>query len=59
MEDGIIWSNVPRKIPKRILLSLIKNYHVGDINFFWKDISENAVIRTQNFYNLSSKKIKL
>ena len=59
VEDGIIWSNVPRKIPKRILLSLIKNYHVGDINFFWKDISENAVIRTQNFYNLSSKNIKL
>ena len=53
--DGIVWSNVPRKIPKRLLFSLVKNYHVGDINFFWKDISENAVIRTENFYNNSSK----
>ena len=54
--DGIVWSNVPRKVPKRLLLSLIKNYHVGDINFFWKDISENAVIRTKNFFN---KKLKM
>ena len=59
IEDGIIWSNVPRKIPNRILLSLIKNYHVGDINFFWKDISDNAEVRVKNFYNLSSEKIKM
>ena len=59
VEDGIIWSNVPRKIPNRILLSLIKNYHVGDINFFWKDISENAEVRVENFYNFSSKNIKM
>ncbi len=57
--DGIVWSNVPRKIPKRLLLSLMRNYHVGDINFFWKDISENAVIRTQNFYNKSTKMLKM
>ena len=57
--DGIVWSNVPKKIPKRILLSLVKNYHIGDINFFWKDISENAVIRTKNFYNNSSKMLKM
>ena len=59
LEDGIVWSNVPRKIPNRLALSLIKNYHAGDINFFWKDISENAVMRTNNFYNLNSKNIKL
>ncbi len=59
VEDGIIWSNVPRKIPNRIVLSLIKNYHVGDINFFWKDISENAVTRVENFYNFSEKNIKM
>ena len=57
--DGIVWSNVPRKIPKRLLFSLVKNYHVGDINFFWKDISENAVIRTKNFFNKNSKKLKM
>ena len=57
--DGIVWSNVPRKVPKRLLLSLIKNYHVGDINFFWKDISENAVIRTKNFLNKNSEMSKM
>ena len=57
--DGIVWSNVPRKIPKRLFLSFMKNYHVGDINFFWKDISEKAVIRTKNFFNKNSKKLKM
>ena len=57
--DGIVWSNVPRKIPKRVLLSFMKNYHIGDINFFWKDISENAVIRTKNFFNKNSKMLKM
>ena len=57
--DGIVWSNVPRKIPKRLLFSFVKDYHIGDINFFWKDISENAVLRTENFYNNSSKMLKM
>ena len=34
------------------LLKLMRNYHFGDVNIFWKDISENAKIRVENFYNL-------
>jgi len=51
--DGIVWSNVPRKVPKRILLSLVKNYHIGDINFFWKDISENSKIRVKKWLQMN------
>jgi hypothetical protein len=28
---------------------LKKNYHIGDINLFWKDIKENSELRTQNW----------
>ena len=45
--DGILWSSLP-KIKNRFLLSFIKDYHFADINLFWKDIEENAVLRTQN-----------
>jgi len=43
--DGMLWASVP-KVPKRIFLSFIKNYHFADINLFWKDIQQNAVDRT-------------
>ena len=46
--DGMIWSTVP-KIPKRFLLSFVKNYHFADINLFWKDIEKNAVDRVNAF----------
>jgi hypothetical protein len=48
--DGMIWSSVPR-IPKRFLLSFVKNYHFADINLFWGNIEENAVVRTQAWLN--------
>ena len=44
--DGLIWSSVP-KIPKRFFLSFVKNYHFADINLFWKDIEQNAVLRAE------------
>jgi len=44
MIDGMIWASLP-KVPKRFFMSFIKNYHAFDINLFWKDISENAVLR--------------
>ena len=40
-------------IKGNLLLKLIRNYHFGDVNIFWKDISENAKIRVENFYNLT------
>jgi len=44
MIDGMIWASLP-KVPKRFFMSFIKNYHAFDINLFWKDISENSVLR--------------
>ena len=48
--DGMVWATVPR-VPKRFFMSFIKNYHAFDINLFWKDISENAELRTQKWLN--------
>ena len=31
----------------------IKNYHFADINLFWKDIQENALIRTDNWFKIN------
>ena len=50
--DGLLWSSVPVGIEGGIALRLIKNYHFGDVNLFWKDISENAKLRVNSFYNL-------
>lgn len=46
LTDGMLWSTVP-KVPKRLLLSFVKNYHFADINLFWADIQKNAVHRTE------------
>ena len=46
--DGLVWSTNP-KFPMRFFMSFMKNYHVGDINLFWKDIQENAVLRTNTW----------
>ena len=48
--DGMVWAAVP-KVPKRFFMSFIKNYHAFDINLFWKDISDNAVLRTEAWLN--------
>ncbi len=49
VSDGILWSTVP-KIPGRIFLSFVKNYHYADINLFWLDISENARKRVYQWH---------
>ncbi len=46
--DGMIWSTLPR-FPLRIFLMFKKNYHVGDVNLFWKDIQENAELRVDSW----------
>ena len=38
INDGLIWSSVPRGIKGNFFLKLIRNYHFGDVNIFWKDI---------------------
>jgi len=30
-------------------MSLIKNYHSGDINLFWQDIRENSQLRLNTY----------
>ena len=44
-----------QRIKGNFLLKLINNYHFGDVNLFWKDISENAKNRVESFYNLAKK----
>jgi hypothetical protein len=46
--DGLVWATNP-KFPMRLFMSFMKNYHVGDLNLFWQDIRENAVLRTNTF----------
>ncbi|MDA9339374.1 DUF3089 domain-containing protein [Polaribacter sp.] len=51
--DGLIWSTNP-KFPMRFFMSFMKNYHVGDLNLFWQDIRDNAVLRTHTFLEKSN-----
>lgn len=51
--DGLIWSTTP-KFPGRLFMSFMKNYHVGDINLFWKDIQQNAELRANTYFKLKS-----
>ena len=48
LTDGMVWSTNP-KFPRRLFMSFLKNYHIGDINLFWQDINENAVLRTKKW----------
>ena len=50
--DGMIWSRTP-KVPKRILFSLVKDYHFADINLFWEDIRQNSKLRIQEYLKKS------
>ena len=50
--DGVLWSSFPKIDNSNLLLRTISNYHFGDINLFWKDIYENAIVRVNSFYNL-------
>ena len=46
--DGLVWSSNP-KFPMRLFMSLIKNYHAGDMNLFWQDIRENSALRLKTY----------
>ncbi len=46
--DGAIWIDRPRG--KFFFLSLtMRNYHIGDINLFWQDVHDNAILRARTF----------
>jgi len=46
--DGMLWTTLPR-FPLRVFIMFKKNYHIGDVNLFWKDIQENAELRTKSW----------
>ncbi|TCP28217.1 DUF3089 family protein [Tenacibaculum skagerrakense] len=46
--DGLVWSSNP-KFPMCFFMSFLKNYHAGDINLFWQDIRDNAVLRVNTW----------
>ena len=47
--DGIVWSSLPN-IPGKFFLRPVRSYHFADINLFWVDISENAKLRVQKWF---------
>lgn len=44
--NGIIWISTPH-FPYRYLAFTMDHYHVGDVNLFWEDIRENALLRSR------------
>ena len=46
--DGALWISTPH-FPYRSLAWTMDDYHIGDINLFWKDIQENVKLRVQSF----------
>jgi hypothetical protein len=46
--DGVIWISTPH-FPYRYLTLTMPNYHPGDVNLFWEDIRENALLRVHTF----------
>lgn len=52
--DGVIWISPPH-FPYRYLTFAMRNYHSGDINLFWEDIRQNAILRAKTY--LDKKKI--
>lgn len=46
--NGIIWITTPH-FPYRYLAFTMDHYHVGDVNLFWEDIRENALLRSEKF----------
>lgn len=48
VKDGILWTSLPH-FPYRLLAIKKKRYHKGDINLFWEDIRENAMLRVESY----------
>lgn len=48
LENGAVWISLPH-VPFRSLAWKLDDYHVGDINLFWKDIQKNAKNRVRAY----------
>ncbi|MDA9357024.1 DUF3089 domain-containing protein [Flavobacteriaceae bacterium] len=53
---GMLWVSLPKNIPNRLLMRLVRNYHFGDINLFWEDIRLNTKLRINSYFNLLNTK---
>jgi len=49
VKDGILWTTLPH-FPYRIFALNKKRFHAGDINLFWEDVRENAVLRVKAYF---------
>lgn len=47
IQGNILWSSKPRFLGNWFFTT--KNYHIGDINLFWKDIRDNAMDRVKAY----------
>ena len=47
-DNGVIWISTPH-FPYRYIAFLMRNYHTGDVNLFWEDIRENALLRIKSY----------
>ena len=47
VSGNVLWSSKPRFLGNVFLKE--KNYHIGDINFFWKNIRDNVQTRVEKF----------
>ena len=47
IHNGVLWSDKPRFFGNFFIR--FKNYHVGDYNFFYESVRQNAVLRAQRF----------
>lgn len=47
IHDGVLLTNKPKF--KGSVLYFGKNFHIGDYNLFYRDVQENARLRTKNF----------
>ncbi len=49
--DGILWARKPRFFGNFLLTT--KDYHIADLNFYYLNVRENAVLRTEKFLEQS------
>lgn len=50
--NGVIWITTPH-FPYRFMSFKMKHYHIGDINLFWEDIHQNALLRVQSYLSVT------
>lgn len=54
VHDGVLWVEKPHFFGSVLLTT--KNYHIADMNFFYMNIRENAVLRINN-WNINNKEL--